>query len=274
MKYWKLPAAAALFFGLVAVFIVCGCGIIADKLTFLPRNDTYPGLKDISMADLETGGRIALRYLPPARPDGTVFLHCHGNSESLGSIAWRQELFHRHGYGILAFDYEGYGRSTGKASEEAVERDVLRAWKYLTEKLKIPPRRIVIHGYSLGTGAACFLASRVPEAKALILEAPFTSIYAVANLGWMPGTRFPSDKRIGKVTIPVMSTAAGTRSSPSPTAKSCTRLSAPRGSASSRCRGPGTTTSSASPARNTGGIWRSSSRKARRVSRRSRAGCT
>ena len=204
MKYWKLPAAAAVFFGLAAFFIICGCGIIADKLTFLPRSDTYPGLKDIVTADLETGGRIALRYLPPARPGGTVFLHCHGNSENLGTIAWRQELFPRHGYGILAFDYEGYGRSTGKASEETVERDVLRAWKYLTETLKVPPRRIVIHGYSLGTGAACFLASRVPEAKALVLEAPFTSIYAVANLGWLPGNRFPSDRRIGKVPFPVM----------------------------------------------------------------------
>ena len=81
---------------------------------------------------------------------------------------------------------------------------MLRAWRYLTETLKVPPRHIVIHGYSLGTGAACYLASRVPEARALVLEAPFTSIYAVAGLGWMPGNRFPSDRRIGKVSFPVM----------------------------------------------------------------------
>ena len=40
MKNWKLPVAAALFFGLVAAFIICGCGIIADKLN---RVLIFPG---------------------------------------------------------------------------------------------------------------------------------------------------------------------------------------------------------------------------------------
>ena len=50
-------------------------------------------------------------------------------------------------------------------------------------------------------------------------------------------------------------------------------LSAPPGNASSRCRGPGTTTSSASRARSTGEIWRTSSKRERTVSRRSPAAC-
>ena len=204
MKYWYLPAGAAVFFAAVFGLIVLGCGLIADKLTFLPRPGVYPELKDVVMTDVGNGERIALRCTPPAKPGGLFLLHCHGNSENLGTIAWRQDLFRRHGYGVLAFDYEGYGRSTGKASEEAVKRDTLRAWRYLTETLKVPPGRIVIHGFSLGTGTACHLASQVKEAKALVLEAPFTSIYAVANLGWIPGNRFRSDEAIRKIPFPVL----------------------------------------------------------------------
>ena len=186
------------------MFIAFCAGCLADRIIFQPRADLYPALDGVEMLDLENNGKIALRYHPPRQDDGIVFLHCHGNAENLRTIAWRQEMFASQGYGFCAFDYEGYGRSSGKPSEAGVRRDVLRVWRYLTEEKKISPERIVIHGFSLGTGAAVFLASQINKAKALILEAPFTSTYGVAGLAWVPGNRFVSIDRIGSVKMPVM----------------------------------------------------------------------
>lgn len=200
----KIIFAIIIISGITAVLLKL-TGMLADNFIFQPRKDTYPELDGVGFLPVTPNGdRIAFRYTAPAAPDAPVFLHCHGNAENLRSMAWRQEMFSSHGYGFFAFDYEGYGRSSGKPSEAAAKRDVLAAWHYLTAEKKLPPSRIVIHGFSLGTGVATFLASQVKEAKALILEAPFTSTYAVAHLQWVPGNRFKSIDLIGRIKFPVL----------------------------------------------------------------------
>ena len=198
---------------LLSLFITAGvllliahiAGMLADRIIFQPRADLYPDLEGVEILSLKNGeGRIAVRFTPPERSDSLVFLHCHGNAENLRSLAWRQEMFRARGYGFCAFDYEGYGRSSGKASEKSAERDVFRVWQYLITERNIPPERIVLHGFSLGTGVATFLASKVSGYRALILEAPFTSTYAVAGLAWVPGNRFPSFRYIAQVKSPIL----------------------------------------------------------------------
>lgn len=205
MKYLK--RILVIFFIAAGVFALIThiAGILADKIIFQPRQDTYPELEGVEMLSLENEqGEIAVRFTPPVRKEGPVVLHCHGNAENLRSLAWRQELFRSHGYGFCAFDYEGYGRSSGKPSEAAAERDVLRIWEYLTVERNIPAEQIVLHGFSLGTGVVSFLASKVSGYRALILEAPFTSTYAVAGLAWVPGNRFPSFRYITQVKSPIL----------------------------------------------------------------------
>lgn len=188
----------------VIIMLLKLTGMLADRIIFQPQKDTYPELQGVEFLPVSADTRIAFRYLPPSEPTAPVFLHCHGNAENLRSMAWRQEQFRSRGYGFFAFDYEGYGRSSGTPSEQAVKRDVTAAWDHLTKTLQIPPERIVIHGFSLGTGAASFLASQVPAAKALILEAPFVSTYAVANMQWLPGNRFKSIELIDRIKFPVL----------------------------------------------------------------------
>ena len=203
-RYRKIIIAVIVISGITSVLLKF-TGMLADKFIFQPRKDTYPELEGVKFLQVSPqSDRIAFRYTAPKSSDAPVFLHCHGNAENLRSMAWRQEMFSSYGYGFFAFDYEGYGRSSGKASEAAAKRDVLAAWNYLTAEEKIPPSRIVIHGFSLGTGVATFLASQVKEAKALILEAPFTSTYAVAHLQWIPGNRFKSIDLISGIKFPVM----------------------------------------------------------------------
>ncbi len=115
---------------------------------------------------------------PPSKEKGKqrdVVLFCHGNG---GNISHRLDsliIFNKLGLDIFIFDYRGYGKSEGKPSEEGTYRDVEAAWKYLVERERVQPARIILFGRSLGGAVAAPLAVKV-KAKALILESTFTSV--------------------------------------------------------------------------------------------------
>ena len=69
----------------------------------------------------------------------------------------------------FAFDYRGYGESGGTPTEPGLYRDAEAAYRYLRDRLGVPPERIVIFGHSLGSAVAVELATREPAAG-LVLD--------------------------------------------------------------------------------------------------------
>ena len=82
------------------------------------------------------------------------------------------------GSSVLLLDYRGYGKSEGSRPRRTLSgcRDRVR----LDRRARVTPKQIVIHGESLGTAVATWLATNRPSAG-VILEAPFTSAKAVAG---------------------------------------------------------------------------------------------
>jgi fermentation-respiration switch protein FrsA (DUF1100 family) len=146
----------------------------------------------------------------PSVDSTTWILICKGNK---GNIAAAPRLQHytglrQLGLNILAFDYRGFGESTGKPTEEGLYRDVDAAYRYLREVRGVPASRIILFGYSLGSGVAVDLAARVPAAG-LIVEGAFTSVtdraqelYTWAPVQWLPMSRFASIEKIERVQMP------------------------------------------------------------------------
>ena len=113
-------------------------------------------------------------FIPVDAARGTV-LFCHGNA---GNISHRMEsiqIFNQLQLNVFIFDYRGYGKSSGKVSEQGTYRDVEAAWTYLVTERGIPASEIIIFGRSLGGAIAAWVA-RNRDAKALIIESTFTSI--------------------------------------------------------------------------------------------------
>jgi len=107
----------------------------------------------------------------------TLFLH--GNAGNITDRARHIEEIASAGSSVLMLDYRGYGKSSGRPSEEGLYRDSEAGLNYLLGK-GYQPEQIIAHGESLGAAVAIDLASRRPGA-ALILEAPFTSASEVAG---------------------------------------------------------------------------------------------
>src|SRR5579883_1905085 len=83
---------------------------------------------------------------------GKTVLLSHGIGGNLSSRVDLIHLFLEANTSVFIYDYEGYGRSSGKASLKNVINDGEAAYEYLTNGLRIPSSRIVLVGESLGTG--------------------------------------------------------------------------------------------------------------------------
>ena len=161
--------------------------------------------------EAEDGIRL-VSWVIPAQTDGQGLwlLICHGNAGNLSQFGRPDHYagLRQLGLNLLAFDYRGYGESEGVPSEEGLYKDASAAYRYLREKLAVPPDRILIFGHSLGSAVAVDLAGRVPHAG-LIIEGALTSaiergaeLYPYIPVRWIGRSRFSSIEKISRVTVP------------------------------------------------------------------------
>eukprot|EP00697_Spironema_sp_BW2_P000744 gnl/Spiro4/1100_TR577_c0_g1_i1.p1 gnl/Spiro4/1100_TR577_c0_g1~~gnl/Spiro4/1100_TR577_c0_g1_i1.p1 ORF type:complete len:258 (-),score=25.26 gnl/Spiro4/1100_TR577_c0_g1_i1:50-793(-) len=178
-------------------------GSVVNRYVFQPPPRSYPHSDLLIMLE-KPKGTVPAYYL---RCPGAYFtiLYCHGNAEDIGMcqplLVRMRDLLQ---VNVFAFEYTGYGLSTGGArpKERAVCNDVVAAYTYIVEQLFVPVERLVVFGRSLGTGVACFLCSMLPV-RALILQSPLLSVFRVGIRMTLPGDLFPNIKRIKKIRVPV-----------------------------------------------------------------------
>ncbi|MEC3919824.1 alpha/beta hydrolase [Nocardia sp. CDC160] len=136
-------------------------------------------------------------------------LFAHGNGGNIGDRSPMLAMLAAVGFDVLVFDYRGYGRSTGRTSEQGTYRDVRAAREALLAQPGVDPGRVVYLGKSLGGGVMLELANAFPPA-ALLLMSTFTGLRdaAVAVYPFLPKAfvpnAYPSLRRIRKLRCPVL----------------------------------------------------------------------
>src|SRR5450631_4157579 len=143
-----------------------------------------------------------------AKPGHPVVLYFHGNGDFLAGFFGRFRDLIADGTGIVALSYRGYAGSSGQPSEQGLLQDAAAAYGFTAARYRAD--RIVVWGFSLGSGVAVALAAEQPVAK-LILEAPYTSIADVAAsvfpifpVRLVLRDPFHSDQRIERVKAPLL----------------------------------------------------------------------
>lgn len=109
-----------------------------------------------------------------------LVIYFHGNTRSIKGWSKYARDFTQHGYDVLMVDYRGFGKSTGKRSEEALKQDAQHVYNQMRARYGYKEANIVIYGRSLGSGFACKLASS-NKPRMLILDAPYYSFSYVTN---------------------------------------------------------------------------------------------
>lgn len=171
------------------------------------------GVPDMAVISVRTEDGLTLKalYQAPATPSMPVVVLFHGNGGSIAIRGYRARDFLDHGYGYLLAEYRGYGGNPGKLSEQGLYDDARAYMKWLTSEKGIPQDRIVIYGESLGTAIATQMALEFANVRALVLEAPFTTmpILAQHHMKWLPAywlvrDRYNNIDKIGQVRVPLL----------------------------------------------------------------------
>lgn len=177
---------------------------LSPKLIFLPPSPpTYNSLEGYIKIPVDENNYIIAKYLPNNKSK-YVLIYSHGNAEDLGYLSGILEAYRDLGFSVLAYDYEGYGLSSGKCSESATYKDIDAIYRYALERLSISSYKIILLGRSLGTGPTLYLAEKEPVAG-VILEAPFLSAFRViTQYQLLPLDRFNNEARAKNINAPVL----------------------------------------------------------------------
>jgi uncharacterized protein len=198
--------------GVVAALYVLLCGVLyfkQEKLLFAPTRLPagyqfhFLGQFEEQWTTAADGTRLHGLLFKTPNAKGLIF-YLHGNGGALDSWGDAAATYTALGYDVFLPDYRGYGKSGGTITNQAqLLADVDTVYRQLLPKY--PENRIVVLGYSLGTGPATHHHPRL-----LILQAPYFSMRDMAArlYPFVPGfiLRYPmpTNELIGRVSAPIV----------------------------------------------------------------------
>lgn len=153
-------------------------------------------------------GETIIVWHVPAKPLRPAIIYFPGNGDFLAAQIGRFQKLTEDGNGLIAVSYRGYAGSSGAPSEKGLLQDAAAA--YVFAKARYDAHRIVVWGFSLGTGVATALAAESAIQK-LVLEAPYSSMadvaafhFRYAPVRWLLRDQFRSDLRIAQIAAPLL----------------------------------------------------------------------
>ena len=205
--------------GIAAVYLL----VVALLFVFQRRVIYHPGpiqaepgqygAADMRVVSLNTSDDLELVawWRPPPQKNAPVLVYFHGNAGNIGGRASKARPYLDAGWGVLLTSWRGYSGNPGNPTEQGLYSDARAALKFLAEN-GVSRENIVLYGESLGSGVAVQMAfeSR-PAFRALVLEAPYSSIidiaarrFPFAPARWLVRDQFDSITKIAGIHIPVL----------------------------------------------------------------------
>jgi fermentation-respiration switch protein FrsA (DUF1100 family) len=215
MIWWKILLWAYLLF----TILYCGFGLILyllqSKFLYCPVRTVCYSPEEFGLefeeVTLTAADDIKLNgwYIPALNAKFTI-LFFHGNGGNIMHRLDNIQLFYNLGLNCFIFDYRGYGKSTGKPTEQGTYLDATAAYEWLTKERKVKPQDIIFFGRSLGGSIAAELA-RKADVGSMVLESAFTSYVAMGKkfhwympVKWFARYQYNTLEYIREVKCPVM----------------------------------------------------------------------
>jgi uncharacterized protein len=207
---------------LLLVYALVACCILAwflvrwaePRLAFFPTTGELETPRDFGVAfDALTINTIDGEHLrawmmraPAARANVVYF---HGNGANLSNWSPILTAIVRRGYSVFAFDYRGYGQSTGRPTERGLYRDV-DAIVEQARSGRSESTPTIYWGRSLGATMAAYAAT-VQAPDGIILESGFVNARAAIRsspilllLSVFASYRFPTAEFVNRAKRPVL----------------------------------------------------------------------
>ncbi len=196
----------------IMLLFCCLCSCSQEEYIFHPRKThgayRYQFGHDFREYFLEVEPGVRLNCLLfKSRPSKGLIFYLHGNAGSLDSWGHVAAFYLQHKYDVFLFDYRGFGKSDGTISGEAqIYRDIEKVYGFVRKEYD--EKKIVILGYSIGTGMAAYLGAKNKPGMVVLL-APYYNLPDLVgkHLAWVPSFlikyKFPTDRYIPRISSPV-----------------------------------------------------------------------
>ena len=170
----------AIFLSILILFISCSQETMLFYPEKLPSDFKFIFKSEFKEYFIKVDKKTELNgILFKAEKSKGLIFYLHGNAGSINSWGFVADFYLHRNYDLFMIDYRGYGKSQGKISnEKQIYRDMQIV--YDTMKHLYDEDKIVILGYSIGTGIATQLAS-VNNPRLLILNAPYFNMIDLAH---------------------------------------------------------------------------------------------
>jgi fermentation-respiration switch protein FrsA (DUF1100 family) len=144
----------------------------------------HPYLKIVTGIENKEERKVACMFYK-VNNERKIILYSHGNATDIGFMHnFLFKLSNTLSTNIVSYDYEGYGLTKGKPSEDGCIRSINIVYKHLLS-LGYLSDDILLYGVSIGTGPTVALASRLSQAnnilKGVLLQTPYTSAIGVCS---------------------------------------------------------------------------------------------
>jgi uncharacterized protein len=170
------------FIKILIIIYISICGLLyflQEKLIFFPEKLTneyrFEFVQNFEEFDIRTHDNVVLNgILFKADSSKGLIFYLHGNAGSLRSWGQLADNYTKLHYDLFILDYRGFGKSGGSiSSQKQLFNDIQIAYDSLRTRYK--ESRIIILGYSIGSGLAAKLGS-ANNPKMVILQAPYYSL--------------------------------------------------------------------------------------------------
>ena len=139
-----------------------------------------------------------------------LLIYFHGNSFNIGDRAYRIKKYIDKNWNVILVSWRGFGGNNGRPTEKNLYKDGEAVLKWVSKNTNFTKDQIVIYGESLGSGVAVELGTRY-NFLSIVLEAPFTSIYDIANkrykiypTKYLVKDKFDNFSKIDKIKSPLL----------------------------------------------------------------------
>ena len=155
-----------------------------NSLVFPAPTSSYDGLTfpgELIWVPGPSSRSIPCIYLQHLLGSSKVAIYYHGNAEDIG-LAYElcSHLRHHLKTHVLIVEYPGYGMYPGRPSAETICEDADAIMTYLCHNMQWRGSNVLVLGRSIGSGPACYLASKY-SIGALVLISAYTSLRSVVK---------------------------------------------------------------------------------------------
>ncbi|MBK8556985.1 MAG: alpha/beta hydrolase [Lewinellaceae bacterium] len=209
MQHWiSWLSTAGIVYGILCAIFYFGQDYFFFRPERLPHwfKYDYPFPFTEMHFDMEDGGVVNALHFRVPNSKGVVF-YIKGNSRSIKGWGKFAKDFIGKGYDFFILDYRGFGKSSGRRTEEILYSDLQQVYKWLSSQYS--EEHIVLYGRSLGSGLAARIASWNNPAL-LLLDCPYYSfLYNSRRYGfflplrWLLRYQIRTDRFIKKVQCPI-----------------------------------------------------------------------